>query len=325
MEEILNIVKTDSVDAAYNLALEEYLLEHERTGAYLLLWKNQQCIVVGKYQNAYEEVNLPAVEKQKVPVVRRSTGGGTVFHDLGNLNYSYITDYEPGTFSGYDAFITPLIKTLNRLGVPAEKRKHSDVVVCGKKISGSAQTIKKGRILHHGTLLFDADLTGLRTLLQPTEGRIESKAVKSVRSSVTNIKEYFTDKNMTLEKLEAHLTEGLAEGRMIKRMTLEKTVQEAVLKTAEEKYSSWDWNFGKSPDFTFYKESKATDYPIRVNLAVTKGRVAECSIRLGAGETEKEGILAQKIKGLPYSCAALESALRPLAGEHTKKFMNCFF
>lgn len=325
VEQSFKVMKTNSTDIAYNLSLEEYLFEHEKTGTYLLLWKNQQSIIVGKYQNVYEEVNIPAIEQAQIPVVRRNTGGGTVFHDLGNLNYSYITDYDPGSFAGYDRFIGPLIKTLNRLGVPAEKKKHSDIVVCGKKISGSAQTVKKGRILHHGTLLFDADLLGLRKFLQPTDGHIESKAVKSVRSSVTNIKDYFTDKGMTLQRLEDELTEGLAEGARIEELALEKAAEEAVKKAAEEKYSSWDWNFGKSPDFTFCKESRESKYPVRVQLLIRKGYIAECQIRLKSSEEEKAELIEERLQNLPYRYEVLKQVLKLLAGSESEKLLYYLF
>lgn len=325
MEQSFKMLKTDSTDIAYNLALEEYLFEHEKTGTCLLLWKNQRSIVIGKYQNAYEEVNLPAVEQEQIPVVRRTTGGGTVFHDLGNLNYSYITDYEAESFAGYDRFITPLIKTLNKLGVPAEKKKHSDIAVCGKKISGSAQTVRKGRILHHGTLLFDADLSGLRRFLQPTDGHIESKAVKSVRSSVTNIKDYFRDKSMTLERLEDYLAEGLAEAAKTEALILDKKAEEAVKKAAEEKYSSWDWNFGKSPDFTFRKESGEEGDPVQVQMRIRKGHIAECHIRLKSTEEERAEFLEEQLQNLPYRYEVLKQVLKPLAGSDSEKLLYYLF
>lgn len=325
MEQRFKVMKTDSNDITYNLALEEYLFEHEKAGTCLILWKNQQSIVIGKYQNVYEEVNIPAIEQEQIPVVRRNTGGGTVFHDLGNLNYSYITDYDPDSFAGYDRFLAPLIKTLNKLGVPAEKKNHSDIVVCGKKISGSAQTVKKGRILHHGTLLFDADLSGLRKFLQPTGGHIESKAIKSVRSRVTNIKGYFTDKSMTLQRLEDYLTEGLTESQRIEELTLEKVEEEKIKRAAEKKYSSWDWNFGKSPDFTFYKESREPEYPVVVQLLICKGHIVKCHIRLKDSEKEKVGLIEERLKNLPYRYEVLQQALKPLAGSESEKLLYYLF
>ena len=146
-------------DVYTNLAIEEYVFHHFTDDNYLLLWKNEGSIVIGKHQNVFEKVNIKAIESSSVKVARRNTGSGAVFHDKGNLNYSLITDYDSEIFSGYDEFLNPMIKALNHLGVPAHKRRSSDIAIEDKKISGSAQTVKNNRILHHGTLLFDADLS----------------------------------------------------------------------------------------------------------------------------------------------------------------------
>ena len=154
-------IEGENKDPYYNLALEEYMMANYTKGTYLLLWINEDSIVMGKYQNAYEELNLKAIEEDGIPVVRRISGGGTVFHDKGNLNYSFITDADREK-GGYEEFLHPIIKSLNRLGIHAQKRNVCDIVIGDKKISGSAKCSRKGRVLQHGTLLFDSDLKKLR-------------------------------------------------------------------------------------------------------------------------------------------------------------------
>ncbi|HSP47373.1 MAG TPA: lipoate--protein ligase family protein, partial [Clostridiaceae bacterium] len=137
----LRYIENESEDVYFNLALEEYLLQNFREGTYLLLWRNDRSIVLGKYQNVYEEVNLRAVEEAGIKVARRNSGGGTVYHDLGNLNYSILTDYDPNGTISYDLFLEPMISALRSMGIPAEKRGASDIAIEGMKISGSAQTL----------------------------------------------------------------------------------------------------------------------------------------------------------------------------------------
>ena len=204
----MKYMKVTGTDIYYNLALEEYMFNKSSEESVLLLWKNDTSIVLGKYQNVYEEINIKEVSRKHISVARRNTGGGTVFHDRGNLNYSFITSCSSGMFSDYDEFIFPVIKALNGLGVPAQKRNNSDIAIGTSKISGSAQAVKSHRILHHGTLLFDADMEGLHLLLKPSDGRFTSKAVKSVRSDVTNISDHLRDK-MTIDEFEEYLLENI--------------------------------------------------------------------------------------------------------------------
>ena len=157
--ERLHYLETGSIDPAYNLAFEEYVLTHRMDGDYLILWQNDNTVVVGQNQNTAAEINRAFVEAHGVHVVRRTTGGGAVYHDLGNLNYTLITG-QSGALD-YDRCLAPVLRALNALGVPAQKSRTCDMTVDGKKISGSAQKIANGRVLHHGTLLFDADLTRL--------------------------------------------------------------------------------------------------------------------------------------------------------------------
>lgn len=316
----MKYIAAKSTDIYYNLALEEYLFDHYRDDSCLLLWRNDASVVLGKYQNAFEEVNLKEIEKRQLKVARRNTGGGTVFHDLGNLNYSFITDYDPEHFSNYDVFLNPVIAALNKLGIPAAKRNQSDIAIGDRKISGSAQSIKKGRILHHGTLLFDADLSELHTMLKPTEGRIESKAVKSVRSKVVNMKEYIKDPAMTVSELEEYLLENLSFEEQSQELILSEYERKTVMRTSKEKYSTWEWNFGKSPSFTFQKRSKN----INVKLSVKQGKIMECDLEYESPQTSNQ--IREKLINGRYSYCLVENSLTSVVGaDQAEAVADCFF
>lgn len=279
----MKVIDGTSTDVYFNLAMEEYIFKNFMDTDYLILWKNHDSIVLGKHQNIFEEINLLAVEKSGIRVARRNTGGGTVFHDEQNLNYSFITSQEEG-FSNYDQFLTPMIGALNKMGIPAAKRRNSDIAIGEQKISGSAQTIKKGRVLHHGTLLFDSDLSLLKKLLKPTEGKITSKSVKSVRSDVTNIKEHMGDPSLTLNAFKERLLENLFPDGC-EKVSLTAADIAAIGVLVAEKYSQWEWNYGLSPKFYFEKQSLVTDKDgqskkVVVNLEIIKGKIVGCQAKV---------------------------------------------
>jgi len=273
----MRYIDSGSHDPYYNLALEEYVLLNFKDDDYLLLYNSDKSIVVGKYQNVFEEVNLLEVERQKIPILRRISGGGTVYHDRNNLNYSMIMEYSRTRLSGYDTFLLPMIQALNNLGIMASKRRTCDIAIGDFKISGSAQTIKKDRILHHGTLLFDSDLEHLHELLKTTDGIIKSNAVKSYRSNVTNIKNHLSQKSMSLDAFkELLLKEFFPEG--IRQRVLQDDDLMNIRKLADGKYRKWTWNYGASPKFTFRKEGVIRNSHFSVFLDVREGIVTRCEL-----------------------------------------------
>src|SRR5690625_448825 len=192
-------------DPYINLALEEYVLQHfGEKDTYLLFYINEPSIIIGKNQNSVEEINTEYVDKNNIKVVRRLSGGGAVYHDKGNLNFSFITKDDGDSFHNFAKFTEPVVKALNKLGVPAELIGRNDLLVEGRKISGNAQFSTKGRMFSHGTLMFDSEIDHVVRALNVRKEKIESKGIKSIRSRVANIKEYL-DESLTMNEFKETL------------------------------------------------------------------------------------------------------------------------
>ncbi len=237
-----------STDPCFNLAAEEYLLQNGE-GDIRLLWQNSRSVIIGKNQNTWAEVNVPYTEKNGIAVVRRLSGGGAVFHDLGNVNYTFITAYD-GSGIDFARFTAPILNVLRRLGVPAELGGRNDILADGRKISGNAQAVVRrpdgtARQLHHGTLLFGADLSALAESLIVHPEKIRTKGIVSVRSRVANIRD-FSDfpKEVDVGAFIALLAAEIGEGGEIDALTAAE--EDGIRALAAAKYRTWEWNFGAS-------------------------------------------------------------------------------
>lgn len=231
----------DITDPYFNLASEEYLLT-QKSQSFIYLWRNSPSVIVGRYQNAFEEVNINYTENNGVKTVRRLTGGGAVYHDLNNINYTVITKNDP---NGNDCkkFSQPVIDYLKTLNINAEFSGRNDILIDGKKISGTARVVKGDRILHHGTLLFKTDVNALSSALNPNKLKMESKGIKSVKSRVTNVSEHL--KNLDFDDFFDGLKKHFKRQTEIYEFDSEDLTK--INKLKEEKYSLREWNFGKSP------------------------------------------------------------------------------
>jgi lipoate---protein ligase len=302
------LIQWPETDAYFNLAAEEYVFSQlDRQQEYLLLWQNRNAIVVGLHQNTCEEINPEFVEQNNVQVVRRLTGGGAVYHDLGNLNFTFVVNADGKGFN-FRLLALPVIQTLNHLGVAAEFNGRNDLTIDGLKISGNAEMMKGDRLLHHGTLLFSSNLETLSGALKVKGDKIESKGIKSVRSRVTNIQDHLP--GLTIDAFKKVLVEEINRSdRQITEYIFTEADRAAITKLREEKYSTWDWNYGQSPDSNIKKERRFAGGGLSLYMTVHKGLIQSFRIFgdfFGEGELSE---LEQRLVGVEMREDAIRTAL----------------
>ena len=268
MEQVVHYLETGSTDPAYNLAFEEYVLTHRCEGDSLILWQNDNTLVVGQNQNAAAEINRAFVDEHNIHVVRRTTGGGAVYHDLGNLNYSFITDDEEGPLH-LERFTRPVVDALCTLGLQASASGRNDILVEDRKVSGTAQRIYKKRILHHGTLLFDSNPEMVAGALNVDPAKYQSKGQKSVRSRIGNIRS-FLKQDMTLPEFWSYLVQTLGRSD-VRRDALTEEELTQVRRLKEEKYDTWEWTYGKSPRYNVTCKQRWSGGNLEIYMEVAQG------------------------------------------------------
>ena len=259
-------LETNSTDPAYNLAFEEYVMKNHKNGNFLILWQNKNAVIVGRNQNTLAEINREFVDAHHIRVIRRNTGGGAVYHDMGNLNYSFITDDRE---QSSDAFTGPVVQALRSLGLDSEATGRNDILVSGKKVSGTAQYRSNGRILHHGTLLFDSDPEMIAGSLNPDPTKFQSKAVQSVRSRVGNIRAHLPQE-MDMPAFWNYLKSALTGDGFIPISLNEEDLRQ-IEKLKAEKYDTWQWNYGTGPKFGTMLRQRFPAGLLQIDLHVVHG------------------------------------------------------
>jgi lipoate---protein ligase len=297
-------------DPRINLAIEEYALKNlDINETYLLFYINEPSIIIGKNQNSIEEINTEYVESNGIHVVRRLSGGGAVYHDLGNLNYSFITKDDGDSFHNFRKFTEPVIAALKQMGVNAELSGRNDILAEGRKISGNAQFSTKGRMFTHGTLLFNSEMDHIVSALRVKKDKIESKGIKSVRSRVANISEFLSGK-VDIEEFRSSLLRFIFQGEEVTEYVLTEEDWEKIHQLAKERYQNWDWNYGKSPKFNLQHSHRFPVGQIDVRLDVEKGVIENCKIYgdfFGVGDVSD---IENKLKGVRYEKGELEAVLK---------------
>lgn len=272
------IIDSPSNNAYFNIATEEFLLSRFPTEDLFLLYVNAPSIIVGKFQNTLAEINLDFVKEKGIKVVRRMSGGGTVYHDLGNLNFSFHTVLGQHDFMDFSIFTEPVLTLLNGLGVPAVLQGRNDLLVEGRKFSGNAKLARQGKMIQHGTILIDSEMEILADALKVNPLKFIDKATKSNRSRVVNLREYLPAGTGTEEMKDLLKEEIIKNNPGAQRYTLTEDDVAQIEKLVAEKYETWDWNFGFSPNYNYRKAIKVPAGFIEVHLNVVKGNIDKAKI-----------------------------------------------
>ena len=296
-------------DPAFNLALEE-IMTAQADAPFVMLWRNRPAVIIGRNQNAYVELDAAYTRENDIAVVRRMTGGGAVYHDLGNLNYSFFS-FEAdsdGRYSDFAPSAEPVLTVLRSLGADAAFSGRNDILVGGRKVSGSAKRVHDGRILFHGTLLFDVDCEAMSAVLTPPKAKIEAKGVSSVRARVANLKEFLPD--LDRETFRLAMERGLLGlcGQNAPLPIPDNWVREAE-RLADERYRSWDWTFGASPDFTFERTRRFPCGTVTVRLDVHQGVIRHADFSGDFFGSAPVVGLAAVLTGCPHNADSLRAAL----------------
>ncbi len=276
-----------SHDPFFNLAVEEFLLQNRKED-FLILCINDPCIIIGKHQVVHREVNTKFIEEKKIPVIRRISGGGTVYHDRGNLNFTFIKQSEAGKQIDFRLYTLPVIDFLSSTGVNAVFEPRNDLTVDGLKISGNAEHVFRERVLHHGTLLFDSSIDDLRQSIKAKTENYLTRAVESNRTSVTNLKGRLKNISDTDEFMKSMLNYFLLNMSDLQPYNLTDDERSAILALEESKYKTWEWNYAYSPSYTFTSWIELNKKSHSCRLVVKDGIIWECDIE-GSDEMKSAG------------------------------------
>lgn len=299
-----------SQDPAWNLALEEYFFENTPAGeTFFMLWRNHNTVVIGKNQNTLAEIDLDYVSNQNIRVVRRLSGGGAVYHDDGNLNFTFITDAPEGGRIDLHRFCQPVAEKLRALGVNAEIGGRNDMTVDGRKFSGNAQYIRNGRVMHHGTLMFDSDLSVLEKVLRVDREKISTKGIASVSSRVTNLRPYLPD-GVTLEQFSRYLLESIT-GKSEPTITeLSAAALDAVQHLKGTRYDTWQWNYGRSPECSVTNSRRIEGCGrVCLHLRLEEGKIRDLHITGDFFGNKDVSELVRLLEGCPLQHSAVLARL----------------
>ena len=303
------LVENNCRKPQYNLALEEHLcnLAIRRRESFFMFWQNEPAIIVGRFQNTLSEINARFVAERNIHVVRRNSGGGAVYHDLGNVNYSFVMPSLSDCLD-FSALAAPIVEVLREMGVPAESSGRNDITANGRKISGAAQYRRGGVVLHHGTLLFNSDLEVLSQALNAAPDKFAGKGVQSVRARVGNIVEYLPSP-IGVSEFSALAAGRVEEVKCLTRMSFSDLDSSEVARLEREKYSSWDWNYGSSPGFAEHKAKRFPWGKAEAFIEVRNGAITAVEFRGDFFGSADFTPLNERLNGCLYTKKAVKKAL----------------
>ncbi|GET30452.1 lipoate--protein ligase [Prolixibacter sp. SD074] len=314
----------------FNIASEEYLLKNF-TDEFFLLYINEPSIIVGKHQNTLSEINLDYVEANGIKVVRRLSGGGTVFHDSGNLNFCFIRNIATNEDISFTRFTQPIVNALATLGIEATFSGRHDLLVKGRKISGNAMHVYKKRVLSHGTLLYNSQIGTISRALKSNPSYFQDKAVKSNRSRVANISSFLSSP----PSIEAFTQQILAHIREVnphaKPYTFSSEDLAAIGQLQKEKFGTWKWNYGYSPKYVFQKDGLVSGGPASLSLKIEKGRIKTVELRCEILSVELVKVLSGKLMDTFHERNDIRGKLQQFFEENNLKkiklgeLLNLFF
>lgn len=298
-------------DPRVNLAIEEYLIKNiAPKDDILLFYINQPSIIIGRNQITVQEINVDYVDEHDIIVVRRLSGGGAVYHDHGNLNFSFIAPNTPDNFHNFRKFTQPVVDVLQKMGVPAELSGRNDILAGDKKISGNAQYVSGPRMVSHGTLLWDTDLNKVGAALKVKPAKFESKGIQSVRSRVANITEFLPKPHIDIMEFRQMIIDGVFGNGKIDEYLLTETDWQGIRQISEERYQNWAWNYGKSPAFAINRETRYAGGSIEAWLDVGRGGKIDNIRFFGDFFGQRDVVELETIlKGVAYEAQAIRKAL----------------
>jgi lipoate-protein ligase A len=294
------LINNSSTNPYFNIALEEYLLKNTDQDIFML-YVDEPSVIVGKHQNTLAEVNIRFALENDIKVVRRISGGGTVYHDLGNLNFCFIANGHEGHLVDFKKFTAPIMEVLSQIGLDVKLEGKNDLRVEGLKISGNAEHVLKNRVLHHGTLLVNADLQSLSGILKVETGKYTDNAVKSIRSKVANINNLLS-KQIKVEDLKTQIFEHISKLHSTKLYELTEHDIFETEKLVETKFSQWNWNFAYSPRYEFRNKVIINDIDNQIYMVVENGIIIEAKIK-------NKKILSELLIGAEHSPESIKAIL----------------
>ena len=316
-------ITSQNDDPAFNLAAEEILLRNHSENI-IFFYINKPSVIVGKHQNTLSEINTTYLEENNIPVYRRLSGGGTVYHDPGNINYCIIENGKPGYLVDFVRATTPVVEALKDYGLDARHGKRNDLLAGFKKISGNACHVYKSRAMHHGTLLFSSNLEKLTDSLKADAMKFKDKSVKSVRSEVTNISA-LVDKNHTPLEFLTHIGKYLENVFQATPYSFSKKDLEKINTLKEEKYNTWNWNYGYSPTYEFSKRIKSNNYIFSSKLKVEKGIISQIEIKSNHPDKKAIDEMSRKIKSNLHNKKTIRKSIKGMDEELVEGILLCLF